>query len=190
MLIPILLLIIICILLVGAAAIKAAVARQISVVLACLLFAILWRTAKDAPVQFWWAVGALVAAGVCYLLYDWFKVQGTVKKMDDGLHADLVSQGLSKDEADKYLSFSRSGREQEAQDLHLVVLNRQQDVENRSRMAEYGMSPADADRYLQLIRAGKEPEASAILERALATHYGSPPPPGSPDRLLSHRSSS
>jgi hypothetical protein len=101
-LIPILLVIIICILLFGAVAIKNAIARSFTGFISLIPLALLWQAAKSAPPAFWWFVGGVVlVAAVAFTWYavrDHRRVQGELKAARDAEVQRLRDYGMTDEE--------------------------------------------------------------------------------------------
>lgn len=113
MLIPILLVIIICILLFGAVAIKNAIARSFTGFISLIPLALLWQAAKSAPPAFWWFVGGvvLVAALVFawYAVWDHRRVHGELKAAREAEVQRLRDDGMTDAEIAKYDRLAEAG---------------------------------------------------------------------------------
>lgn len=169
LLIPILLLLILLVLLFGAAKVKASILRNLQLMAAFGVLAVLWTTARSLPREFWWFVAGVVAiAAVLATL----KIIQVVKRERAEFREMYASNGLSPEEVERCMSLPSSEQVKYQQ----KIMRRNNDADTRLRMADYGMTDAEIDQYIALHHAGKADEASALHLAAMQRQHAKPEP--------------
>lgn len=139
-LIPILLLLILIVLLVGAARVKASILRNLQIMAACGVLAVLWTTARSLPPEFWWAVGVVAAVAAAFGAVKVFHV---LKREKAEMHAHLAEVGFTEDEVAEY---DRLAKDDQAQLFKSVQLRKYR-VDMRDNLSDYGFTEDEFNRY-------------------------------------------